>query len=391
MSAEPLTYFDNSATSFPKPDCVSEAMTYYHSVVGGSYGRSSHSRAFESSSIVEECREKLAGLMGIEQIENLCFASNATHAANVILQGFTFPEGAEVLISPMEHNAIARPLKMLEKQGQIKIKLLPASHDGRVLPEQIHQHLTADTAMVIVTHQSNVNGVIQPVAQIKAALGGIPLLVDASQSLGKHKVCVDDWQIDYLVFTGHKALLGPTGTGGFYIRKPETIRPLFFGGTGSNSEHLDMPAVMPDRFEAGTHNVSGIYGLLAALENAPEPHHRREDFIDLLKAIRSIDGFDVCTALNMDDQGEVISLKHKALDAGTLSWKLEKQFGISSRSGLHCAPLAHQHLGTYPEGTCRLSPSVYHTPDDFEYLLNALQAIALQTSALQTSAEENPA
>ncbi|UYM17729.1 aminotransferase class V-fold PLP-dependent enzyme [Endozoicomonas euniceicola] len=380
-TAAPLTYFDNSATSYPKPVEVMEAISHYLTEMGGSYGRSSHARAFESSSVVEACREKLAGLLDIEQVENLCFASNATHAANTILQGFSFPEGAEVLISPLEHNAVARPLAMLEQQGQISLKTLPAGRDGRVIPEQISDLVNSRTTLVVVNHQSNVNGVIQPVADIKAVVGNVPVLVDASQSLGKYPVHVDQWGIDYLIFTGHKALLGPTGTGGFYIREPHTIKPLLLGGTGSNSEHLEMPTVMPDRFEAGTPNIAGIFGLFAALEHPPKPRHSREDFLMLLEGIQAIDGFIVNRAIDSETQGEVISLTHTDLDAGTLSWRLEKQFGISTRSGLHCAPLAHQHLGTYPEGTCRLSPSVYHSPDDFAYLLGALKSITMEVAA----------
>lgn len=381
MKREPLTYFDNSATSFPKPVAVAQAMTRYLTEVGGSYGRSSHSRAFESSSIVEECRERLAEMMCIERVENLCFANNATHAANVILQGLEFPKSSEVLISPLEHNAIARPLKMLEDSGQITIKYLPAGIDGRIQPENITSLLNENTRLVVVNHQSNVNGVIQPLEQIKAALGDIALMVDASQSLGKYPLCVDSWHIDYLVFTGHKGLFGPTGTGGFYIRQPKTVKPLHLGGTGSNSENLDMPTVMPDRFEAGTPNVAGIYGLFAALENCPESQHTRKEFFELMNAIEAIPGYRIQRTGNPDDQGEVISLSHADIDSGTLSWLLEKQFGIDSRSGLHCAPLAHQYLGSFPEGTCRLSPSPMHTPEDFHYLVNALHSIAQEQVA----------
>ena len=376
MDRTPLTYFDNSATSFPKPPEVAQAMTQYLMEVGGNYGRSSHSRAFESSSIVEECREKLAEIMGVERVENLCFANNATHAANVIIRGLSFSEGAEVLISPLEHNALARPLKMLEEQGEITIKFLPAAKDGLVDVEQIPEHLNSNTRLVVVNHQSNVNGIIQPVQAIKESIGDIPLLVDVSQSLGKYPVCVDHWKVDYLVFTGHKGLLGPTGTGGLFIRKPETVTPLHYGGTGSNSENLDMPRVMPDRFEAGTPNIAGIYGLLAALENPAEPAHTHKEFMQLLAGINDLAGYRIQLAENPEHQGEVISLIHDRIDCSTLSWLLEKQFQIDSRSGLHCAPLAHKHLGSYPDGTCRLSTSPMHTADDFQYLLNALATIS---------------
>ena len=373
---QPLTYFDNSATSFPKPEAVAAAITHYLTEVGGNYGRSSHSRVFQASSVVENCRELLAELMGIKQVENLCFANNATHASNVLLRGLDFPKGSEVLISPLEHNAVARPLQCLADNGAITIKYLPAGKDGRIQASNIASVMTENTRLVIVNHQSNVNGLIQPLHEVRAAIGETPLMVDASQSLGKSPLCVDEWGIDYLIFTGHKGLFGPTGTGGFYIRDPDTVQPLHLGGTGSNSEHLTMPEVMPDRFEAGTPNIAGIYGLLAALKNPPQVLHTRDDFFALMDAIETIPGYSIQRASNPDDQGEVISLSHLSMDSGTLSWLLEKEFRIDSRSGLHCAPLAHQHLGSFPKGTCRLSPSPMHTTKDFDYLVNALSSIS---------------
>ena len=346
--------------------------------VGGNYGRSFHSRAVESGTVIEQCRDMLAEMMDISQVEHLCFANNATHAANVIIQGLTFREGAEVLISPMEHNATARPLKMLEEQGKITLKTLPAGSDGCIKVEEIPECINKNTALVVINHQSNVNGVVQPVEEISSALGYIPLMVDASQSLGKLPVKVDSWNIDYLIFTGHKGLLGPTGTGGMFIRYPDRVNPLILGGTGSNSEHLSMPLVMPDRFEAGTPNIAGLFGLLAALENQPEAQHSRDDFLNLLNAIEAIDGFSILRTEKQDNQGEVISLQHNCLDSSELSWLLSSKAGIQTRAGLHCAPLAHKHLGSFPGGTCRLSPSVYHTPADFEFLLTTLREISLE-------------
>lgn len=380
-----LTYFDNSATTFPKPAAVAQAMTRYLLEEGGSYGRSSHARAFRASAVVERCRERLAQLMDISQVEHLCFTNNATHAANVILQGIDFAGSeavtrAEVLISPLEHNAIARPLAQLEGCGLITVRQLPAGVDGVVQPDLIASVLTENTRLVIVNHQSNVNGAIQPLAKIRQAIGQIPLMADVSQSLGKLPVRVDEWGIDYLMFTGHKGLFGPPGTGGLFIRQPDTVKPLHLGGTGSNSEHLTMPEIMPDRFEAGTPNMVGIYGLLAALDNVPEPQHSRSDFFALMAAIEALPGYRIQRTENQDAQGEVISLLHDCIDAATLSWKLEKEFGIETRSGLHCAPLAHQFLNSFPDGTCRLSPSPLHTTADFDYLITALAAISRQST-----------
>ena len=370
------TYFDNGATSFPKPVQVVEAITRYLTEVGGNYGRSAHSRAVQTSTEVERCRDCLAELMDISLVEHLCFASNATHAANVILQGLSFKPGAEVLISPLEHNATARPLKMLEDQGCIKLVTLPADEDGRIQPDNIAPLLNSNTALVVVNHQSNVNGVIQPIADIRRIAGYLPIFLDASQSLGKVPVQIDNWMVDYAIFTGHKGLLGPTGTGGLFIRHPDRVAPFVLGGTGSNSEHLRMPLQMPDRFEAGTPNIAGIFGLLAALENRPQPNHSRADFLKLLDDIERISGYHVLRTANPDDQGEVISLNHVDMDAGSLALELSRRFHVESRSGLHCAPLAHKHLGTFPHGTCRLTPSVYHTLEDFQYLVNALTDIA---------------
>ncbi|MCL6271153.1 aminotransferase class V-fold PLP-dependent enzyme [Sansalvadorimonas sp. 2012CJ34-2] len=375
---EPLAYFDNGATSFPKPPQVAEAVARYLTEVGGNYGRSFHSRAVESGTAIEQCRDMLAEMMDISQVEHLCFASNATHAANVIIQGLSFKEGAEVLISPMEHNATARPLKMLEEQGLIKLETLPAGLDGRIQVEKVSNYINKNTALVVINHQSNVNGVIQPVEEISDVLGYIPLMVDASQSLGKVPVKVDASKIDYLIFTGHKGLLGPTGTGGMFIRYPDQVNPLILGGTGSNSEHLSMPLVMPDRFEAGTPNIAGIFGLLAALENRPGSQHTREEFLNLLDAIEEIDGFRILRTEDQDSQGEVISLVHDEYDSSELAWLLSSRANIQTRSGLHCAPLAHKHLGSFPDGTCRLSPSVYHGQADFEFLLDTLRGISLE-------------
>ena len=379
------TYFDNGSTSFPKPLQVAEAITHYLTEVGGNYGRSAHSRAIQSGATIEQCRDQLAELMDISLVEHLCFSSNATHAANVIIQGLSFAEGAEVLISPMEHNATARPLKMLEDQGRIKLITLPADDDGRIQPDNIAPLLNSHTALVVINHQSNVNGVIQPIADIQKAVGYLPVLLDASQSLGKTPVMVDTWGLDYVVFTGHKGLLGPTGTGGLFIRRPDRVEPLLLGGTGSNSEHLCMPLQMPDRFEAGTPNMAGIFGLLAALDHRPQPAHSREDFLKLLDDIERIPGYHVHRTRNTDDQGEVISLSHSHMDVGALALELSRNFHIDSRSGLHCAPLAHRHLDTFPHGTCRLTPSIYHTPEDFNYLLNALVDIAASAIKLENA------
>ncbi len=370
---QPLTYFDNSATSFPKPPQVAEAVTRYLTEVGGSYGRSANKRCHEVAQVVEQCRDTLASVLGINDAGHLCFTANATQAANTVIRGMDFSAG-RVLISPMEHNALARPLEALRLAGKIQIDFLPAFPDGLIDVANIC--VPDDTRLVVVNHQSNVNGVTQPLATIRQAIGSTPLLVDASQSLGKVPFSAQVWGLDYVIFTGHKGLLGPTGTGGFWARDPQTVEPLLLGGTGSNSEHLAMPEFLPDRFEAGTPNVAGIFGLEAALSYPPEALHHRDDFQELLTAIQAISDFRLYAAEDFNQQGSLFSLTHKSLTSAELSWRLDDGFGIETRAGLHCAPLAHRHLGTAPDGTCRFSLSPYHAKADLDYLLNALIKVA---------------
>jgi selenocysteine lyase/cysteine desulfurase len=222
---------------------------------------------------------------------------------------------------------------------------------------------------------SNVNGMAQRPGEIKNAIGEIPLLIDASQSLGSHPVKVDEWGVDFLAFTGHKSLLGPTGTGGAFMRNPEMIKPLLYGGTGSGSESLSMPSFVPDRFEAGTPNITGIHGLNAALKNRPVAQHSREDFADLLKEVKRNPSYFVRCAKDFEQQGRLFSVVHQSLSCSELALRFYEEFGIESRAGLHCAPMAHRHLGSFPTGDCRFSLSPYHTPEDLNFLAKAIQYV----------------
>ncbi len=359
-------YFDNGATSFPKPPEVAAATSRYLNEVGGPYGRSAYNRALDVARTVETARDRLADLLGTSRAEQVVFTPNATHALNLVVRS-TLDSGGRVLISPLEHNAVTRPLQEFCARSGGSFVQLPHFADGRIDTERIADVLTTDTVLVVVNHQSNVNGVIQPLAAIKERIGPVPLLVDASQSLGVTPVAADAWNLDYVAFTGHKALLGPTGIGGLYLRRPESVEPLIYGGTGSASDSFQMPRVMPDRFEAGTLNVAGIYGLLAALVARPEPRHSRAEFCRLLDELHSLPGLRVLCADRFDDQGDVFSLQKIGEDPARLCRQLFAAYG------LHCAPLAHQALGTFPLGAVRIGLSPYHTPDDFTYLLTAIK------------------
>jgi selenocysteine lyase/cysteine desulfurase len=215
----------------------------------------------------------------------------------------------------------------------------------------------------------------QSPGEIKEVIGDIPLLVDASQSLGQHPVEVDNWGVDFLAFTGHKSLLGPTGTGGAFMRYPERVEPLLYGGTGSGSDSLSMPSFTPDRFEAGTPNITGIHGLNAAFKNRPAARHTRDDFAALLNEVKLNKNYQARCSSNFANQGKLFSVVHQSLSGSELAQRFYEDFGIECRAGLHCAPLAHRHLGSFPSGDCRFSLSPYHTPEELSYLAKAIHDV----------------
>ncbi|HNW15530.1 MAG TPA: aminotransferase class V-fold PLP-dependent enzyme [bacterium] len=367
-------YFDNGATSFPKPPEVAEEIAGYLNEIGGTYGRSYHSKAIQVSKIVEETRNMFAKMINAHNSSNIVFTHNATHGINTVLKGLNL-KNCEVAVSVLEHNAVMRPLTAIAEQNSIKIRFIPSFSDGLIDVSKVSEVITEKTALVVVNHMSNVNGVIQPVEEIKEIIGDKPILVDAAQSGGHIKIDVLKG-LDFVAFTGHKGLLGPTGTGILYIRNPEMLDSFIEGGTGSRSESVEMPQFMPDKFEAGTPNIAGIFGLRAALMNRPVPAHSFKELAQLIENIEEIDGFNVVRANDINNQGALFSILSSVMDPSVLGMKLFEKYGIETRIGLHCAPLAHKHLGTFPQGTVRISFSPYHTNEDIEYLINSLREIS---------------
>ncbi len=374
MNIEHLTYFDNSSTSFPKHQSVAKAMSHYLNCIGGTYGRSFYKRSIEASAIIEDTRDKLAELMHIDNPENIVLCNNATQAINTVLKGF-LKSGDHVLVSPLEHNAVMRPLKRLANNINISWSTLPANSDGLILVDEIQNHITDRTKLIIVNHVSNVNGVIQPVKQIKGAAPDIALLVDGAQSVGKEQLKCDMWSIDFAVFTGHKAIGGPTGTGGVYIKNINTTDTLIEGGTGSNSEDIVMPDYAPDKFMAGTPNMVGFAGLFAALNNPLVYNHTQADLTDLIERVKSLDGVEVICANKPENQSSLFSITHNSMNSSAISAELYSRFGVETRAGLHCAPMAHKYLNTDNTGSCRFSLSPLHTTSDLEYLYRAIKDV----------------
>lgn len=374
-------YFDNASTSFPKPQAVVDAITHFMTYVGGTYGRGAYARVVESTTIAEQCRDLLAQRLGSNNSSvNIFFTHNATAASNTLLKGMGL-KNCKILVSPMEHNAVMRPLQHLVQNYGITVETLPHDKFGRVDCYQLTHMNLSDVALIVVNHQSNVSGVIQPLGEIKVAAPHTPVMVDLSQSLGAVPCHVDTWGVDYAIFTGHKSLFGPTGIGGFYARRPDTIATAMHGGTGSRSDTFLMPESYPDRFEAGTPNMVGIAGLCTALENVPASQHTFEDFRTLMEQTQQIDGITLHAAVEdtreatTSVQGELFSFTHSSIPPSVICQRLFERHGIETRQGLHCAPLAHRTLGTFPNGTLRIAPSPYHTSEDFALLVGAIKDV----------------
>ncbi len=369
-------YFDNAATSFPKPREVEDAALRYLRR-GGNYGRAAYARSVENVRVVEACRDAIAALIrkdsGSVSGDNIVFTKNATESANLVIRSLGL-KGRKVLVSPLEHNAIMRPLADV---GAV-VEVLPCGVDGRVDVEAMSSYDFSDVALVIVNHVSNVNGVVQPVEKIASLLSEreVYFMIDASQSMGSGSMQIEE--TDFIVFTGHKSLLGPPGVGGLYFRDDKLITPLLYGGTGSNSDSYEMPNFAPDKFEAGTPNILGIEMLLAALNNKPEAMHTREEFELMLGEIKSIYGLKVFCAEDISCQGEVFGVVYNVGDFSLFSRKLYSDYGIETRNGLHCSPLAHRSIGSFDTGLVRFSLSPYHTSEDLHYLCDSLKRLCAE-------------
>lgn len=375
-------YLDNAATSWPKPESVYQAVDYFNRRIGASPGRGSHRKTIISGQVLLETRESLAELFNIKDSSRLAFTANATEAINIGLKGLLEP-GDHVVISSMEHNAVARPLYAMKDKG-VELTVVQCSPDGTLDPSLLEQAITVRTRLVCLLHASNITGTIMPIAEVGriAHRKGVLFMVDAAQSAGVLPLDVDGQGIDLLAFTGHKGLLGPQGTGGLYIRPGLEIRPLVEGGTGSLSEQVYQPDFMPDRFESGTPNTPGIAGLNAGVKFIKETglnkirQHEQELTDILIQGLREIKGVILYGHCDSKRQTAVVSFNIEGLDCGEVSFLLDQKYGILCRSGLHCAPLAHQTLGTRKRGACRISPGFFNTMEDIHKVIKAVYEVA---------------
>jgi len=383
-----IIYLDNAATTFPKPKEVLEAAMDAYARFGVNPGRSGYDLCLMASELVETTRKEFTRFFGGTNSDRLVFAYNATDALNVAIQGI-LESGDHVIATTIEHNSVIRPLNHMVRERGVSVEYVPVGRDGLVDPAEITRRLRRTTKLVAVNHGSNVIGTIQPVAEIGKACRdrGVLFLVDASQTAGVVPIDVEGMGIDVLAFTGHKSLLAPTGIGGLYVREGVGIRPTRFGGTGVNSVNPYPLEEYPYRLEAGTGNLLGIAGLhfalayIAARGMGNIYRHEMELFARLQGGLSAMEGVTLHGATSLENRLPVLSFTLAGRDPADVGTMLDVDHNIAARTGLQCAPLIHQQMGTGERGTVRLSVGPMNKPSDIEAALTAVTEIAAETRA----------
>jgi cysteine desulfurase family protein len=378
-----VIYLDNAATTFPKPRSVLEGMFAAYARMGVSPGRGGYDLAVEADALVNKIRGKLARFFGAQDPDRVVFAGNATDALNLVLQGCVKP-GDHIVSTRLEHNSVLRPLHELHRQGMIEYDLAPFDGKGFVDPDDIARKIRSNTRAVVVSHASNVLGTVQPVEAIGrvCAERSVPLIIDAAQSAGVIPIDMAQWNVSAVAFTGHKSLMGPTGIGGLALSPSLDVRTTRFGGTGIDSISLTHTQTFPHRLEAGTLNLLGIIGLSEGLDyvlsEGQEVVHARE--MSLLARLRDgLSDVDGVTLHCADDLFGHVGLLTVTVDGVTpqdVGAILDADFGISVRTGLHCAPLVHADLGAHPNGGVRFSLGPFNTQADIDAAIEAMSMIA---------------
>jgi cysteine desulfurase / selenocysteine lyase len=380
-----MIYLDNAATSWPKPPEVLKAMTEVLERAGGNPGRSGHRLSIAAARVIYETREDIARLFHADDPLRVIFTSNATHALNLALRGMLKP-GDRVVVTSMEHNAVMRPLRHLEKQG-VDVQVVPCALDGSLDTGILAGALGKKASLVVINHASNVTGTILPITESSrlAHSAGALLLVDAAQSAGVIPIDMQATGINLLAFTGHKGLQGPPGTGGLVISRDvdtSRIEPLMRGGTGSRSESEHQPEELPDKFESGTANLAGIAGLQAGIRwlvvrGIASIRRQEQEMVRMLReGLSPIPGVRLYGTQDAERSIAIISFTMAGKRVSEIGLRLDKEFGTMSRVGLHCAPAAHRTIGSFPEGTVRLAPGAFTTMEEIHATIRAVERIA---------------
>lgn len=383
-----IKYFDNAATSWPKPPQMLEGMRRFSEHIGANPGRAGHQRAVQSARIIYHTRQQLVDLFNVDDPLRVVFSNNVTEAINLALFGLLQP-GDHVITTSMEHNAVMRPLRYLQSQG-VELTVVACSKQGILDPEDIKKEIRANTKLIAMLHASNVTGTIMPVSEVGriAHENDLLLLVDAAQTAGAFPIDLETDFIDLLAFTGHKSLYGPMGTGGLVIGKRVEIdqfKPLKRGGTGSNSEFEEQPKFLPDKFESGTLNVIGLAGLNASLKWIKDVGIKtirtRELSMsgELIKGLKEIHGVKVFGTYNITQRTAVVSMAINTLDNAFAGELLDEKYGILCRVGLHCAPTALKTIGAFPQGTIRFSLGYFNEMSEVKHAVAAVKELTKGT------------
>lgn len=373
-------YLDNGATSFPKPSCVGEAILNYINNLGTSVNRGAYETAYNVADTVFETRELICDLFNFDQPENVIFTKNITESLNVLIKGL-LKDGDHVVVSSMEHNAVMRPLNSLN----VEVSKSQCNKYGELDMRDFKSKLQENTRAVIMTHASNVSGTILNLEEVGEICRekNIFFIVDTAQTAGFLDIDYEKLGAHAIAFTGHKSLLGPQGIGGFIIDDElvEIIPSLLDGGTGSLSEEEIQPSYMPDKYEAGTPNIPGIFGLNAAIKYLKNTglNNIRQKENNLLKifldGIKQIKGIAIVGKDIPEGRTGAVSLNFPDHDNGEIAYKLSSDYGIMTRSGMHCAPSAHKNMGTFPRGTVRFSLGHFNTEDEICYTIESIKKI----------------
>lgn len=381
-----MIYLNNAATTRSKPKQVLNAVEDFLKELNVSPGRGTDKDSIAADKILSDTRKLLAKLFNAGNPDNIVFTLNCSDAINTALKGI-LKSGDHVIISPIEHNSIVRPIRFLEKSGVETSIVETDDENGITDPKELQKYLKKNTRMIACLHASNVTGAIQPIKEIGgfAKNHNLLFLVDAAQTAGAYEIDVKDSNIDLLAFAGHKSLMGPQGTGGLVIGenvKAQNIAPLRHGGTGSLSEMETQPEIMPDKFETGTPNTPGIAGLKEAVKFILDKgvnniqKHGEKLLKQLLDGLSEIDGLTIYGPKDPKFQIPVVSFNIEGMEPLKAGKLLEEKFGIIVRTGLHCSPLCHKKIGTFPKGTVRISTGYYNTSTEIEKAIRAINKIA---------------
>lgn len=375
-----MIYLDNAATTFPKPDVVYDAVMDCMKNYCANPGRAGHRLSLRAGREIYDTRENLAKLFNIDNPMNIIFTSNATESLNLAIKGL-LKTGDHVITTSMEHNSVIRPIMALEKIG-VENTIVDCNEEGFLDINDLEKAIKPNTKLIVTTHASNVFGTLIDIKEVGlvAKKNNITYLVDASQTAGVYDIDVKNMNIDILATAGHKSLLGPQGVGILYIKEEIDLDTLKEGGTGSQSEYLFQPQMLPDKYESGTHNTPAIAGLNAGvkyiLDNMDNIRRKEEELCEyMLSRLDEIKDIKIYGTKDIKKRVPVISINIADVDSGEITFILDSKYDIATRSGLHCSPLAHKTVGTIKQGTVRFSIGYFNTKDDIDRVIDALKKI----------------